>query len=992
MSRYIVLWLGGVWAVFGLAGVPCRAQTVPEELLAVYRTRPRDYPTGKGFARPDLQAPFRWHFFSEDAVPACADAQMAAETALYNPLEGQGVSVDAKSGVQFAFAAEHVTEGKQALRVDFPAAAIQAGTAAVRIQAVAGPPAMPLKTVCLASNYRWVKLDVFNPTQGDVHITVGGVPFVVSPGANVVAVKTVDASGYIVPVHWPDVTGAHQENPANFVSLPVAVASPAKDVTLFIDHVRLEQEVPAVFRDKGRLFHFAGREAPQGAPVVWPGFTYVPADALYTAEQKFGWTAAAKTRANTGLSFRSFENGVIWGRCVNADAPFRVDLPNGRYGVALFAAPVNGFQWATGGIVKVNGKDQVLISPRSETEVRQAALGGESWDYRPGACVWESLVRPAYFPATNVLEAEVTDGHLLLDLPRGLALRTIMIFPAADRAEALRELGRFNYLLAESWDVAHPWVKGDYARRAHYIGFHDSSSRPESIPNRLRALQITAADLARGFRLFHRPLTEAVYPDMIPTPAEAAVRSLRCFAAPGQRERTTLGFLPLATVRGLQIQVQDLVARDGGRIPSSAIDVRLARFQQKTMEFGHHNHAYNYQEHYLIRRPRFDLNPGAARRVYLEIAVPAGSKPGEYSGALAIVSAQGQRLATLPLVLEVLDFKLEEPPVFWCTEGSNPLLQNYGINTCTGDYDEAVKHGFKAHVLFPYYVRNSIKGKDIGGWGNLAKHGELLRQIAEEAKAGKGPRTFLRGSPEGNVVFGNPKAPFFGNLLKEVPQLDVLNVSVPVHVSPVWPMGNVAKSTPAMLQAASESGKEFWFCDWVRYSKEQSARFTCGLWLWRLGASGRFTTFSAGGDYHYGTARDASPHVPYYTLLGVVGGNLCESLKESLEPGQFNPSRDLVLIAAGVDDFRYLHTLEKWIGRAEAKKKDGPALAAARKLREGLRADLSLDLAKYYEFRNGSYAENWYPTADNPWQGEKLDRARREIADQVMALKQFVGD
>jgi hypothetical protein len=37
---------------------------------------------------------------------------------------------------------------------------------------------MPTKGVCLASNYRWVKLDVFNPTSKEVRISVAGVPLV----------------------------------------------------------------------------------------------------------------------------------------------------------------------------------------------------------------------------------------------------------------------------------------------------------------------------------------------------------------------------------------------------------------------------------------------------------------------------------------------------------------------------------------------------------------------------------------------------------------------------------------------------------------------------------------------------------------------------------------------------------------------------------------------------------------------------------------------
>ncbi|MBI3987227.1 MAG: hypothetical protein HY343_09920, partial [Lentisphaerae bacterium] len=97
------------------------------------------------------------------------------------------------------------------------------------------------------------------------------------------------------------------------------------------------------------------------------------------------------------------------------------------------------------------------------------------------------------------------------------------IFREADKTAALAELGRLNYLLAESWDVSHPWVRGNYARRAadghSYIGVHEEMVHPERIPDRLRALQLTDADWRRGFVLFQRGLTEAIYADTIPAPA-----------------------------------------------------------------------------------------------------------------------------------------------------------------------------------------------------------------------------------------------------------------------------------------------------------------------------------------------------------------------------------------------------------------------------------------------------------------------------------------
>ena len=68
-----------------------------------------------------------------------------------------------------------------------------------------------------------------------------------------------------------------------------------------------------------------------------------------------------------------------------------------------------------------------------------------------------------------------------------------------------------------------------------------------------------------------------------------------------------------------------------------------------------------------------------------------------------------------------------------------------------------------------------------------------------------------------------------------------------------------------------------------------------------------------------------------------------------------------------------------------------PAVAAARKFRDQLREDLSLDLTRYYESRTASYAENWYPRADNPWTHARFQDVRRQAAGHIIALHKALG-
>ncbi|HYF50931.1 MAG TPA: hypothetical protein VEJ63_16065 [Planctomycetota bacterium] len=955
------------------------SEDAAQKLSDAYAPKPFGYPAGKEYAQPDASVYYRWHFYNDDAIERFEDAQMLTHVDKYNPLEDKGVSVAQGMEAKFAFVEKHATEGKFALQADFPAAAIQKGKAAIYIGECVGPTYSPSYNPALHAvaaywcHYRWLKVDIFNPLAVPVHIRVMQVPMVLKPGANIVAVRT------------PDLVGYRGDYPAANNALSISVRQPAQDVTLFIDNVRMEQEVPKVLTEKGRILHFPAYCEAKGAPVAWPGLTVLGHGDLYSSEKKYGWVNAAKPnlRGYHGSSFRSNDNGLMWGSCSHPDSPIRVDVPNGQYGVYLMAYPTGGwgqtYSWRKGLKVKLNGGEQEILPVRTDEQVNQITWSGEAWDYRPGYCLWEQLYRPHALPFTKPASASVTDGHVLIELPQESYVRAIFIYPKADEPAALKELGRINYLLAESWDVTHPWVKGDFAEQGRYIGFHEEATKPETIPQRLTDLKLSDADYKRGFVLFHRGLTEAVYQDTIPTPAETAFKELRAFGAPGEKECFTLGVLPLAEVKGLKISVGDLSSKNGGRIPASAIDVRVSRYHQKCMEYGHHNHTYNFQEMWLVRRPALDLYPAVAKRVYFDVAVPQDAKVGEYSGQVAITGSDGKSLATVPVVFEVLSVELKKPPLNFASSFAHPALKEYGLNTFNTTYDDAVAQKYDAFVIWPYDAAPpSFKGKRFG-WGGFIPNKDLLQTMVADAKAGKGPRGFFGDYCNGQAQ----KKEQAEAIMKEIPGIDIMVWKIKLFAFALpwqheWQcLGPMTLGTGAPLDEAKKSGAEFWFCDGLRQSKEQPARFTFGFWLWRSGASGRFTTLATVGD----TGQSA-----YYTMKGGDTNNVDCALMPSLGGGH-NPTRDLLLVREGIDDYRYIYTLEQALKAADEKKLATPAVAAAKKFRDELHASLDLDLKKYYESRVACYSENWYVLPGNPWNSEKFTSVRRACADHIQALQ-----
>lgn len=151
-----------------------------------------------------------------------------------------------------------------------------------------------------------------------------------------------------------------------------------------------------------------------------------------------------------------------------------------------------------------------------------------------------------------------------------------------------------------------------------------------------------------------------------------------------------------------------------------------------------------------------------------------------------------------------------------------------------------------------------------------------------------------------------------------------------------------------------------------------------------------FTTFM----HNWYQDRLARP-LPYYALAGIGGGNRYGAFQESQAPGELNPSRDLVLVREGIDDYRYVFTLEQALCAAAEKKVGGAAAAAARKFLDQLAAGLSLDLSKYYESRGGpeyvTFVENWFMRPDNPWTTARLDETRKKCAEHILALQREAG-
>jgi hypothetical protein len=282
-------------------------------------------------------------------------------------------------------------------------------------------------------------------------------------------------------------------------------------------------------------------------------------------------------------------------------------------------------------------------------------------------------------------------------------------------------------------------------------------------------------------------------------------------------------------------------------------------------------------------------------------------------------------------------------------------------------------------------------------WAWLVKNKRLdpgyPSQLAKDQKAAE-PRRFFSGYDGSQRAVSKENVE---KLLKERPGASVLCFTVPTYVSwsttrdknwyyPHITLAPIADGKRDNLEAERKAGKEFWFVDAAVAGHEQSGRFTFGFWLWKLGARGRFTFLSHYGHRAYGDV--------YYSLVGGSSANNTQPLMPALDGG-VNPARSLILIREGIDDYRYIHTLEMLLNKALPRHPGSVVVQAAKKYCDELAAELNVDLSTYYEAHFGSDgghgAEYWHPLAGNLWRSGKFSQVRREAARHIVALKQLLS-
>ncbi len=524
----------------------------------------------------------------------------------------------------------------------------------------------------------------------------------------------------------------------------------------------------------------------------------------------------------------------------------------------------------------------------------------------------------------------------------------------------------------------------------------------------------SAADREAGYILFAPSWMRRVFGNSVPLPGEEA-DVLSAFAAPGEYEPLTLATYPLRDLGECTVSAGTLAGPGGTAILADAIDVRTVRVWPQIPGQKGAGYANRYMEMPELLEPTATavVDGGSTREWWITVRVPGEARPGAYRGTVSFAPEHGPA-REVPLAIEVLPIELREPEgysfgMYWDpwrasmedTSEEQVIAQlrdmrahnmnavaleaapamamgadgqwEYDLAAVTRSLELCAQEGLKQPIPWSYGFLPIET--EFGGEEHFAQ----VRAFVEHARA----HFAARGLPE---VLWYPRDEPWDEERRE--QARVLCEAIK-RVSGARTYITVRAETAAYLDpwldvrchtlslsggfdpeavrgAAAASGDVYYW--YTNACREYPAvmRFKGGFFFWKTGAAAQFYW-----AYQY-TSGD-----PTTDLDGI---DWCAAYPSETGPV---PTIEWEGLREGIDDFRYLNTLELEITEARAGDDAEARRIAdeAQALLDEIRAEVVADLTVYEE-----RGLNFH--TDSIWPPERYDAYRRRVAEMIARLQE----
>jgi len=371
---------------------------------------------------------------------------------------------------------------------------------------------------------------------------------------------------------------------------------------------------------KSMLFNFSLLGA---APL--PGSKLVHEKTAYADWRGYGWMPG--TPELTATYFKKPDRltaAWVWQDLGNQKATFRVDLPDGKYRARFYGGNYNSKALAVKAFtLSVDGRKvaEKKVDPKTYYTTKGHFFGMDHW-YQEGEDPYDVYVAKYY--QTYDFSFAVKGGHAEFTWTKTLAAFGLLIAPTGDE-------------FVKAADAIEKARRKDVAEKIH---------APEPPKGKTEADRI---EKGRGFVIWSRNYLKSVGLYDRPAAEERNPKSLKVKAAMGERGNVAFTLTPIRPMGAVEVKVSDLMADEGGKMPASAIQVRVVRFMWQGW-------PASIAPGILYPTTKIPAAGMYNQTVWLTVTPPKDSAPGMHRGTVRIKTKAGGEIA-LPLDVYVRPFE-----------------------------------------------------------------------------------------------------------------------------------------------------------------------------------------------------------------------------------------------------------------------------------------------------------------------------------------------
>lgn len=671
-----------------------------------------------------------------------------------------------------------------------------------------------------------------------------------------------------------------------------------------------------------------------------PGFTKISANTAYDAKKGYGWATTGGLTDCDRLNPGSLRRDFVVSEKNDAANTFKVNVPAGRY--YLYALSGDGLFFSPGCRLSVNG---------CGLEVPSNNKGD-------------------FCPEIFVCEAQ-KDG-LSITLKGTGILNSLIIAPVKQWSD-LEELS------------------SGIATDPGYISSQNKFTKEEQTTHKEKP-QISDADRKQGYICYVNSIQQRIFPDTTPAP-EQRKNIVEAAAAQGEIEAASFSVYGINDIAGLNITIGSLKSENGRVFPEKDTDLSVVRCWPQRSGFKGNAKTWSIVPELIEPFRPQDIPSESSRQFWLTFNVPEKAAAGIYSGTITL-KAIGLPDKKLMLKLQVYPFRLKDAKdYFFAMYYGGRESSGFCTDSKNREQDMMQLLDMKKHGM------NSIIPGCSSAWLSFPDLAEKLRycnKLLDEAGFPKQPiplhhqkitpelaaqiRDLVKNENLREILFYPVDEPFNKKLdlaiemykkLKTVPgirtystvtQNDVDKLGDTLDVR-TYTITDYAKfETERINEECRKTGKSFWWYSNASREYPDVMRFKAGYFFWKTASRGQaYWAYSnyLGDAFNDFDLTSADHCVVYF------------------KEGKIFPAIHWEAMREGINDFKYIYTLEELIRENAAKKPE--ECAKARKLLDEIKADTIIDLEEYKKKQTNLHIKSF-------WTPEKFDSYRKRIAEKIINL------